>query len=62
MDHPSYEQGIKEKCIEIIAFRAIAARFALIHSQTPDELYKELDQMVRFQATRMKRRKSKEER
>jgi len=61
MDHPTYEQGIREKCIEIVAFRAIAARFALIDSKFPEELYKELDQMIRFQATRMRRRKNREE-
>lgn len=62
IDHPSYEQGIKQNCIEIVAFRAIAARFALIDSQSPDELYKELDQLIRFQANRMTRRKNREER
>lgn len=61
IDHPTYEQGIKEKCIEIVAFRAIAAGFALIDSKSPEELYKDLDQMIRFQAIRMKRRKNKNE-
>lgn len=60
LDHPAYEQGIREDCIEIVVFRAIAARFARDDSETPDEMYDGLDDMIRFQADRMKRRKSKQ--
>ena len=56
LDHPAYEQGIREDCIEIVAFRAIAARFARDESESSEEMYEELDQMIRFQAERMKKR------
>jgi hypothetical protein len=59
LDHPTYDQGIREKCIEIIVFRAIAARFARNESESPEEMYEELDKMLRFQAERMKRRRAK---
>lgn len=60
LDHPAYEQGIIEKCIEIIVFRAIAARFARDESESSDEMYEKLDDMIRFQAERMKKRKLKD--
>lgn len=59
LDHPAYEQGIREDCIEIVVFRAIAARFARDESESSDEMYEDLDQMIRFQAERMKKRKVK---
>lgn len=58
-DHPSYEQGILMNCTEIIVFRAIAARFAHDESDSPEEMYEKLDDMVRFHAERMKDRKTK---
>ncbi len=59
LDHPAYEQGIKEDCIEIVVFRAIAARFARDESDSPEEMYDQLDEMIRFHAERMKKRKAK---
>jgi len=59
VDHPTYDQGIREKCIEIVVFRAIAARLAHDESESPEEMYEELDQMLRFQAERMVRRRTK---
>ena len=59
LDHPAYEQGIREDCTEIVVFRAIAARFARDESESSEEMYEELDQMIRFQAERMKKRKAK---
>lgn len=59
LDHPAYEQGIREDATEIVVFRAIAARFARDESESSEEMYEELDQMIRFQAERMKRRKTK---
>lgn len=57
LDHPAYEQGIREDCTEIVVFRAIAACFALQESDSSDEMYEKLDEMIRFQAERMKKRK-----
>jgi len=48
-----------EKCVEITVFRAIAAAFAWKESKVPDELYEKLDAMIRFQADRMNRRRTK---
>jgi len=58
-DHPAYEQGVREDCAEIVVFRAIAARFARNESESSEEMYEELDKMIRFHAERMKRRKTK---
>jgi len=58
-DHPTYEQGIREDCTEVVVFRAIAARFARDESDSSDEMYEKLDGMIRFQAERMKKRKTK---
>ncbi|MFQ6121930.1 MAG: hypothetical protein ACE5LA_02595, partial [Dehalococcoidales bacterium] len=59
LDHPAYEQGIREDCTEIVVFRAIAARFARDESESSEEMYEKLDDMIRFQAERMKKRKAK---
>jgi hypothetical protein len=59
LNHPAYEQGIREDCMEIVVFRAIAARFARDESESSEEMYEKLDEMIRFQADRMKRRKAK---
>jgi hypothetical protein len=59
LDHPAYEQGIREDATEIVVFRAIAARFARDNSESSEEMYDELDQMIRFQAERMKKRQTK---
>jgi len=56
LDHPSYEQGIREDCTEIVVFRAIAACFARNESESAEEMYEKLDQMIKFHAERMKRR------
>lgn len=59
IDHPSYEQAVAEKSVEIPVFRAIAVAFALKESNTPIELYERLDEMIRFQAERMEIRRTK---
>lgn len=59
LDHPAYDQGIQENCTEIVVFRAIAARFARDESDSTEEMYENLDEMIRFQAERMKKRKTK---
>ena len=59
LNHPAYEQGIKEDCVEIVVFRAIAARFARDESESSEEMYDKLDEMIRFQAERMKKRRTK---
>jgi hypothetical protein len=58
-DHPAYDQGIREDCTEIVVFRAIAARFARDESDSPEEMYDQLDEMIRFHAERMKKRRAK---
>jgi len=59
LDHPAYEQGIREDCIEIVVFRAIAACFPRDESTTPEEMYEDLDKMIKFQAERMKKRRAR---
>jgi len=59
LDHPAYEQGIIQECTEIVVFRAISARFARDDSESSEEMYDKLDEMIRFQAERMKKRKAK---
>lgn len=59
LDHPAYEQGIIQECTEIVVFRAIAARFARDESESSEEMYEKLDEMIRFQAERMKKRQAK---
>jgi len=58
-DHPAYEQGVREDCTEIVVFRAIAACFARNESDSSEEMYDQLDRMIRFHAERMKKRKTK---
>lgn len=60
LDHPAYEQGVGEDCIEIIVFRAIAARFAEGESESTEEMYEQLDKMIRFHAKRTKDRRGKQ--
>ncbi|HXZ95271.1 MAG TPA: ATP-binding protein [Dehalococcoidia bacterium] len=59
LNHPAYDQGVEENCIEITVFRAIAAAFAREDSDSSDEMYEKLDNMIRFQAKRMKARRAK---
>jgi hypothetical protein len=59
LDHPAFEQGIQKDATEIVVFRAIAARFARDDSESPEEMYEKLDELIRFQAERMKKRKAK---
>jgi len=58
-DHPAYEQGVREDCTEIVVFRAIAACFARNESDSSEEMYDQLDRMIRFHAERMKKRRTK---
>jgi len=62
LDHPAYEQGVDEDCVEITVFRAIAARLAQDESESAGEMYDKLDAMIRFQARRTKDRRSKRKR
>jgi len=62
LDHPAYEQGVEENCVEITVFRAIAARFALDESESTEEMYDRLDKMIKFHARRTKDRRSKHKR
>ncbi len=57
LDHPAYEQSIREDCTEIVVFRAIAARFARDESDSSEEMYNQLDDMIRFHAERMEKRR-----
>lgn len=60
VDHPAYDQGVEQDCIEITVFRAIAARFAEGNSESPEEMYERLDQMIRFHARRTKDRRERQ--
>lgn len=55
--HPAYGQAVAEKAVEITVFRAIAAARAWKESETPENLYEQLDSMIRFQAERMVKRR-----
>lgn len=62
LDHPAYEQGIEEDCVEITVFRAIAARFALNESESAEEMYDKLDRMIKFHAQRTRDRRNRHKR
>lgn len=56
IDHPAYDQAVQVKCVKLTVFHAIAAAFAVKESTTPLEFYTRLDELIRFQAERMKLR------
>lgn len=56
-DHPAYDQAVAARAVEIVVFRAIAGAFAWKESETPEDLYEQLDDMIRFQAERMEKRR-----
>jgi len=58
--HPAYDQAVVEKAVELTVFRSIADAFACKKSQTPEQMYDEIDEMLRFQARRLKNRRGKE--
>jgi len=55
-DHPSYEMAVREKCVEIVVFRAVAGKLAAEESRSAAEMCERLDEMVRFHASRVKTR------
>jgi len=57
ISHPAYDQAVAEKAVELTVFRAIADAFANKESQTPEEMYDKIDEMLRFQARRIKKRR-----
>jgi len=59
VSHPAYDQSVAEKAIELTVFRAIADAFANKNSQTSEEMYDKIDEMLRFQAVRMEFRREK---
>lgn len=59
ISHPAYDQAVAEKAVELTVFRAIADAFANKISQTPIEMYEEIDRMLRFQARRVAWRREK---
>lgn len=60
-DHPAYEQAIEERCVHVTVFRAIAGALAATETDSSRDMYDYLDDMVRFQARRMKECKSTKE-
>jgi len=59
ISHPAYDQAVAEKAVELTVFRAIADAFANKESQTSEEMYEKIDEMLRFQAKRVKWRREK---
>ena len=59
ISHPAYDQAVAEKAVELTVYRAIADAFANKESQSPEEMYDKIDEMLRFQAGRMKWRREK---
>jgi len=59
ISHPAYDQAVAEKAVELTVFRAIADAFAYKKSQTLEEMYEEIDRLLRFQAARVARRREK---
>ena len=59
ISHPTYDQAVAEKAVELTVFRAIADAFANKESQTPEEMYNKIDDMLRFQARRLASRREK---
>lgn len=57
ISHPAYDQAVAEKAVELTVFRAIADSFANKESQTPEEMYEKIDEMLRFQAFRLNNRR-----
>jgi len=59
ISHPAYDQAVAEKAVELTVFRAIADAFAYKKSQTLEEMYEEIDKLLRFQARRVAGRREK---
>lgn len=59
ISHPAYDQAVAEKAVELTVFRAIADAFANKESQTPEEMYEKIDEMLRFQAKKVAWRRGK---
>lgn len=59
ISHPAYDQAVAEKAVELTTYRAIADAFASKESQTSEEMYENIDDMLRFQARRMGQRREK---
>ena len=59
ISHPAYDQAVAEKAVELTVFRAIADAFAYKKSQTLEEMYEEIDKLLRFQAGRVASRREK---
>ena len=59
ISHPAYDQAVAEKAVELITYRAIADAFANKESQSPEEMYEKIDELLRFQASRIMERREK---
>ena len=57
IDHPAYGQAVEERCVHVTVFRAIAGALAAAGTDSSKDMYDYLDDMIRFQAGRMKERK-----
>ena len=58
--HPAYDQSVAEKAVELTVFRAIADAFACKETQVSEEMYDKIDEMLRFQASRIQYRREKQ--
>ena len=61
IDHPAYGQAVEEHCVHVTVFRAIAGALAAAETDSSKDMYDYLDDMIRFQAARMKERKAAKE-
>jgi len=61
IDHPAYGQAVEERCVHVTVFRAIAGALAATETDSSKDMYDYLDDMIRFQAGRMKERKAAKE-
>jgi hypothetical protein len=57
VSHPAYEQAVEEKCVEMATFRAIANAFAWKESESSEQMYQLIDELIRFQAFRIAARR-----
>jgi hypothetical protein len=57
VSHPAYEQAVEEKSVEITVYRAIGNAFAWKESETSEEMYQLIDELIRFQAFRLATRR-----
>lgn len=59
ISHPAYDQAVAERAVELTVYRAITNSFANKESEFSEQMYDKIDEMLRFQAGRIKFRREK---